>query len=75
MTRGPLPLCLACSRSRHVAPDDPWTCDAYPDGIPPDILAGEDHRRPRGDEAGGLVFDPDPDQAELAAEILATYLR
>jgi hypothetical protein len=35
-------------------------CDAYPLGIPLRLLAGldGDHRQPRGDEAGGIVFEP-----------------
>jgi hypothetical protein len=35
----------------------PRTCDAYPDGIPVEILQGADHRTARRNERGGLTFD------------------
>lgn len=44
-------LCRACAHSRGRA------CDAYPAGVPIAIgVHGADHREPRGDEAGGVVF-------------------
>lgn len=52
---GPAPMCETCARSR---PDG--TCDAYPDGIPEEIIMNEwDHRFPKpGDH--GLQYDPVP---------------
>jgi hypothetical protein len=35
-------LCWSC---KHQRPDK-WTCDAFPAGIPMDILTGSDHRKP-----------------------------
>lgn len=55
-------LCLSCQRLGST--NDPSTgtalvvrCSAYPDGIPADIGSGADHRRSRGDEAGGRVYE------------------
>ena len=50
------PMCLACKRY------DPETgaCEAYPGGVPEEIIVGNwDHRFPKpGDR--GLRFDPKP---------------
>lgn len=53
-----LPICFDCARLRGVTPGVGWACEAFPHGIPTDILASRsDHRRPyRGD--GGLMFEP-----------------
>ena len=55
LRRAPLPsICWACTRWRG----ERQTCEAYPDGVPEDILGGVvDHAAPRGDEQGGVVFD------------------
>lgn len=70
--------CLACSRRERTA--DPSTstqmaarCTAFPAGIPRDIADGADHRQPRGDEQGGLVFDQ-ADDAE-ARDAFASWQR
>jgi hypothetical protein len=53
---GPAPMCVGCKRY------DPQSdgCEAYPDGIPEEILTNEwDHRVPKpGDN--GLQFVPKP---------------
>jgi hypothetical protein len=50
-----LGICHLCARRRDVD-----TCDAFPGGIPNEILVGDfDHRRPYpGDR--GLLFSPKP---------------
>jgi hypothetical protein len=69
---GQLPVqCLACARrSPTESPTDTSTaviCEAYPGGIPDEILFGADHRTPRGDERDGLLFEraegPEADRA------------
>jgi hypothetical protein len=60
---GQLPAqCFACTRLTPTeSPTGAATavrCGAYPSGIPAEIsLLCGDHRTPRGDEQGGLVFD------------------
>jgi len=56
--------CLACTRLRKKE----GACTAFPDGIPKEILAGADHRKPfpgdhgkqflqRNDEKGHQAFE------------------
>jgi hypothetical protein len=51
------PICVYCKRFRPE--DEGFVCEAFPDGIPTDILENRaDHRRPlEGDH--GLRFAPD----------------
>ena len=60
MTTGPRPQCDACIHRRPIELDQPWTCDAFPDGIPEAILDDEvDHRQPvPGDH--GIQFEAKP---------------
>lgn len=53
----PPPLCVTC-RFWHRANHEAFTCDAYPDGIPEEIIQSEhDHHEPfRGD--GGIQYKP-----------------
>lgn len=68
---GPVTICDACARFRGANAQLVTTCDAYPDGIPDDIiLLGYDHRRPYPGDAG-LTFELDPRPA--AADHLAEY--
>lgn len=53
-------LCDSCLRRTSDR-----TCQAYPTGIPPAIIDNlGDHRRPRGDEKNGLVYQGDPTKQE-----------
>lgn len=59
MTTGIAPQCYACSRlTLPLEPGVGWSCEAFPDGIPKDILVNRfDHHQPyRGDH--GLRFEP-----------------
>ncbi|MBE0418183.1 MAG: hypothetical protein IBX63_10500 [Coriobacteriia bacterium] len=49
------PICPTC---KHLWPtSEPLACEAFPDGIPDDILMGFDHRKPyEGD--GGVRYEP-----------------
>lgn len=63
--------CYACSRLvRDPLNPVAARCSAYPGAIPDDIAVyGADHRTPRGDERGGLVFaQADGDPAAFAFE-------
>jgi hypothetical protein len=64
MTTGSHPICFACRhlhpglvRVTDTPPEGPSTCDAFPDGIPDEImLGGVDHRRPLPGD-GGIRFE------------------
>lgn len=60
MTTGPRPQCDACLHRHPIRLDEPWTCDAFPDGIPEAIIDDEvDHRQPiAGDH--GIQFEAKP---------------
>lgn len=66
--------CFACTRlhrdnSTVAGLQMVVSCDAYPGQVPDDIRTfGDDHRQARGDEFGGLLFDPDPERAETFNE-------
>lgn len=60
--------CFACTRlhrdnSTVAGLQMVVSCDAYPGQVPDDIRTfGDDHRTARGDEFGGLTFNPDPER-------------
>ena len=52
------PLCYACARFGGVAPGRGFACDAYPEGIPVEIMASLwDHRLPQRNDRG-LRYEP-----------------
>ena len=55
---GSLPLCLHCQHLHSL--DENWTCDAFPAGIPKQILWNVlDHHHPFvGDH--GIQYEPSP---------------
>jgi len=57
MTIGDEPICIKCTRY-HKNDNSDFKCDAYPDGIPFEIIMGDvDHHEPyKGDH--GLQFKP-----------------
>ncbi len=61
MTSIAVPICYSCIR---LHPGDGMTCEAFPAGIPEQIVSSEaDHRLPFAGD-GGLTFEQDPDLPE-----------
>jgi hypothetical protein len=59
------PICVNCQRLFAG-----WQCEAFPSGIPDEIIANEfDHRQPHEGD-GGLLFEPVDSQAAEMAELL-----
>ena len=59
MSSFPVPICFSCI---HLVDGEGMRCNAYPEGIPVEILESEvDHRLPyKGD--GGIHFEQHPDR-------------
>lgn len=55
---GAQPICMECGRFHRDRKEMGLTCDAFPDGIPDEIIMGDsDHKEPvEGDH--GLQFEP-----------------
>jgi hypothetical protein len=79
MIMGPTPLCLKCARF-HDTNDDTFTCDAFPEGIPDEIvLGGFNHNLPFPGDNGmrfiprvkfAVVSKDGEDLSPFAAEVL-----
>jgi hypothetical protein len=53
---GTSPICFECARDFGIETGRGWVCDAFPRGVPKDILINAaDHRRPYPGD-GGLQF-------------------
>ncbi len=62
MTIGPPPLCWSCKRY-NATPMGLHTCEAFPDGIPEEILNWTfDHHNPHPGD-GGKQFVPSEEKA------------
>lgn len=63
MSIGPAPICFECALY-HGDPEEPFTpfrCDAFPDGIPEEILTSEhDHRQPFEGDSGKTFLPIEP---------------
>lgn len=75
MTIGASPLCMSCKHF-HADDDENLTCDAFPAGIPEDIiLNGFDHRYPKNGD-NGIRYEPvaegEPNPDPFRDTVLAT---
>ena len=51
----------SCASCKHFKRED-FYCSAYPNGIPDELLLGEEHHNQvRKDQTGNTVFEEDPD--------------
>jgi hypothetical protein len=57
------PQCFSCRHFRPVEDDKPYSCDAFPEAIPDQIIDGQhDHLKPyAGDH--GIRYEPKPGAA------------
>lgn len=72
MTIARRPICLQC-KYLHRVNGEAFTCDAFGDGIPDDIILNvHDHRLPlQGD--GGILFEPiNKNGSEYAVELFGS---
>lgn len=54
---GTSPDCLKCKHFHKPGPQYGLTCDAFPGGIPEEILMGVKHTEPYSDD-NGIRFEP-----------------
>lgn len=56
----PIPICNNCVHFNL----EKWNCDAFKNGIPKEILLGENnHSRPLPDQENDIVFEPKNDNS------------
>ncbi len=69
MTAGRAFICAACARFRPWDGDHPTAyCEAFPDGIPDDIVyGGFDHRHPHAGDHGVLFLQEPGEEDTLRA--------
>lgn len=73
MTTYAMPMCGVCT---HLHRDEtgkgliPWRCDAYPQGIPAEILHSRVDHREAYDGDGGIQFEPRDTMAVAYANVL-----
>jgi hypothetical protein len=54
-----LPICIDCARLNGDESGPGMTCEAFPNGIPEEILSGEfNHMKENHPKDGGLKFKP-----------------
>jgi hypothetical protein len=69
MTSLAMPMCGMCT---HLHRDEtgkgliPWRCDAFPEGIPADILVSQFDHRVAHDGDHGIRFEPRPEKGARA---------
>ena len=70
MTTYPAPICMFCTHFRRDV-EVRNTCDAFPEGIPEDILFSRaDHRRPYPGDRGLRFMPRDQEAADYAVMLL-----
>jgi hypothetical protein len=66
MTTTLMPLCWICTRRKGMPGE--WTCEAFPEASPEDIIDSTwDHRQPKGHKP---VFDTVDEKAATYADLL-----
>lgn len=68
MIMGPTPLCLKCARF-HDNNEDTFTCDAFPKGIPDDIVLGGFNHNQAFPGDNGMRFIPRVKFAVVAKDV------
>lgn len=67
-------ICLGCTRYHFTHDQESDTCDAFPNGIPQEIINGAPHIEPwPGD--GGLQFDAEPTAGDVISQYLAAWYK
>jgi hypothetical protein len=52
--QSPIPICNTCKHFKKES----WTCDAFRDGIPVEIISGEsDHSKPLPGQGNQIVYE------------------
>jgi hypothetical protein len=47
-------ICFKCKHFREIE----GGCDAFPEGIPPEIIEANEHDKPIKDQDNNIVFEP-----------------